>query len=184
MYDDLEAFVSPEMIRDSFWAAAAGAGGILVATWLNPMLKGTLPDSWDEETKHRVLAGTALVGGALVGRALWDYNRDWAMAVVGGVGGLALAQLIDTFFDRSLLGGNPLGAMPEDIELSASDEALLEAYDPDQQLAMNSMEGLGTTGVTMAPGAFADPTVTPEALMGFNGTVVQAESLGYNPYMA
>lgn len=179
MYDDLDGFLSPDMIRDSFIAAGAGAGAILIATWLTPKLPA--PADWEETNQHRLRAATATLGGLLLGRALWDYNRDMAMAVVGGVAGLGLAQLLDSFFEINLLDGTPLGTLPEDIELSAGDEALLEAYDHDQASALNALE---TPGVTTAPGAFADPTVTPEALMGFSGTVVQAETLGYNPYMA
>jgi hypothetical protein len=55
---------------------------------------------------------------------------------------------------------------------------------------MAALAALETTGVTSAPGAFqgfADPSVTPEALMGLQGTVVQQETLGgleaYAPYL-
>jgi hypothetical protein len=55
-------------------------------------------------------------------------------------------------------------------------------------MGMAALAALETTGVTSAPGAFqgfADPTVTPEALFGLEGTVVQQETLGgYNAYMA
>jgi len=178
MYD-MGAWVTPSMIQDSIIAAAAGAGAILLASWSAPMLpvpeklKGT-PNA------SRLRAAVATVGGLLVGRLMWDWNRDAAMAVIGGVGGLGLAQLVDSFFDIEIVG-KPLGALPEDVALSEGDEALLSAYDYDQAQALAA---LGTTGITSAPSAFADPTVTPEALMGLHGTVVQGESLGYNPYMA
>jgi hypothetical protein len=176
MYDDgMEQFYSPSMVRDSLVAASAGAGAILLASWITPKLPA--PETWEPQNQSRMRAAIATLGGILVGRGLWDYNRDAAMAVMGGVAGLGLAQLVDSYFEISILDGNPLGTLPEDIELSA--------YDQD---GMGALHALETTGVTTAPGAFqgfADPTVTPEALMGFDGTVVQQETLGqYNPYMA
>jgi hypothetical protein len=181
MYD-MEGFYTGEQVRDSLIAAAAGAGSILLAAWAMPHMPA--PAEWAPENKSRMRAGLTTVAGLLIGRGLWDYNRDAAMAVIGGVAGLGLAQLADSFFPMQILGGTPLGTLPEDIELSAGDEALLEAYDSD---GMSALAALETPGVTTAPGAFsgfADPTVTPEALMGFAGTVVQSESLGYSPYMA
>jgi hypothetical protein len=175
MYD-MGQWLTPSMVQESLIAAAAGAGSILLASWVSPMLP--VPKEWEgTPNQHRLRAAVAAVGGLLVGRLMWDWNRDAAMAVIGGVGGLGLAQLIDSFFKPELVG-YPLGTLPEDVELSEGDEALLSAYDYDQSQALAA---LGTTGVTSAPSAFADPTVTPEALMG---TVVQQETLGYNPYMA
>lgn len=169
MYDDgMEGFMSVEMLKEQVIAAGAGAGAVLLATWLTPKLP--TPEAWSAVNKSRLRAGVATVVGMLLSRGLWDYNRDAAMAVLGAVSGLGVAQLVDSFFEINLLGGTPLGALPYDSELS---------YDND---AMSALAALETTGVTTAPGAFSDPTVTPEALMG---TVVQAETLGtYNPYMA
>ncbi len=182
MYDDLDGFVSPDMIKDAFIAAGAGAGALLLATWATPKLPA--PEAWEATNKSRLRAGTATVGGLLIGRLLWNYNRDIAMAVIGGVAGLGLAQLLDSFFDINLLNGTPLGTLPEDIQLSAGDEALLDAYDHDQRRALSALETVGVASSAPAFQGFADPTVTPEALMGFASPVVQAESLGYNPYMA
>lgn len=185
MYDDgMGEFMTMDMVRDQLIAAGAGGGAILLASWLAPMLP--VPEGWSGTVKgSRLRAAVAAVGGMLMGRALWDYNRDAAMAVLGGVTGLAIAQVADSFFDLSLLGGTPLGETPMDMELS--NESLLSAYDNDGMAALRSLEAMGTTGVTSAPGAFAgfaDPTVTPEALFGLSGTVVQGETLGYNAYLA
>jgi hypothetical protein len=176
MYD-MGQWITPSMIQESVIAAAAGAGAILLASWATPMLP--VPENMKgTPNASRLRCAVATLGGLLVGRFVWDWNRDAAMAIIGGVGGLGLAQLVDSFFDIEIVG-KPLGALPEDVELSEGDEALLSAYDYDQAQALAAF---GTTGVTSAPGAFADPTVTPEALMG---TVVQSETLGqYNPYMA
>lgn len=175
-YDGLDQFITPSMVRDSLIAAGAGAGAILLASWVVPMLPA--PEAWDEENKHRLRAAVGAIGGLLVGRLVWDFNRDAAMAIIGGTAGLGIAQFVDSFFEKPALVGTPFGTLPEDVELSG-DEALLGAYDYGPALS-----NLETTGVTTAPGAFADPTVTPEALFGMEGTVVQQETLGYNPYMA
>lgn len=175
MYD-MGQFLTPAMVQDSLIAAGAGAGAILLASWLAPMLPA--PEEMEAANKSRLRAAVGAVGGLLAGRLLWDWNRDAALAVMGGVGGLGLAQLIDSFFEKPALIGTPFGVLPEDVELSEADEALLPAYD-----APSALSALETTGVTTAPGAFSDPTVTPEALMGFDGTVVQQETLGYAPYL-
>lgn len=180
-YDGLDQFVTPAMVRDSLIAAGAGAGAILLASWVVPMIPA--PKDWEadpEKMKNmsRLRAVVGAVGGLLVGRLVWDFHRDAAMAIIGGTTGLGIAQLVDSYFEKPALVGTPFGTLPEDIELSG-DEALLGAYDYGPALS-----NLETTGVTTAPGAFADPTVTPEALFGMEGTVVQQETLGYNPYMA
>lgn len=183
MYDDMEAFMSPRMLQEQLIAAGAGAGAILIGAWLMPRLPA--PDTMTEPNQHRMRAALATVAGMVGARALWDWNRDAAMAVLGGVSGLGLAQLIDSFFEANLLGGGyPLGWLPDDGSLSAGDQALLSAYDHGSALS-----ALETVGVNASAPAFptqrqaplADPTVTPEALMG---TVVQTETLGYSPYLA
>jgi len=178
-YGGLDQFISPAMIQDAVIAAGAGAGSILLASWAVPMIPA--PEGWEAKDVSRMRAAVGAIGGLLVGRLVWDYHRDSAMAIIGGTTGLALAQLVDSFFENQSLVGSPFGVLPEDVELSG-DEALLNAYDYGPALSQ-----LETTGVSTAPGAFADPTVTPEALFGMgglDGTVVQQESLGYNPYMA
>jgi len=174
MYD-LDGFITPSMIKDSLIAAAAGAGAILLASWATP--KVPVPATVDEKNAHRLRAGVALVGGLAAGRLVWDYNRDAAMAIIGGVAGLGLIQLLDSFFDMSFIN-NPLGALPEDVSLSG-DEALLSAYDRSQAMA-----GLESAGISRSAGAFSDPTGTQEALMGFDGAMVQHETLGYQPYLS
>jgi hypothetical protein len=130
-----------------------------------------------EVNQHRLRAAVATAGGLIAARLVWDYNRDAAMAIIGGVAGLGIVQLLDSFFDMKFVN-NPLGTLPEDVSLSG-DEALLSAYDRSQAMA-----GLESAAIARSPGAFSDPTVTPEALMGFEGAVVQQENLGYNPYMS
>jgi hypothetical protein len=183
LYDDMGAFMTPAMLQEQVIAAGAGAGAILLAAWAMPKLP--TPSTWSEPNQHRLRAGLALVGAGLAARMLWDYNRDAAIAVIGGVGGLALAQLIDSYVDANLLGGgNPLGQMPDSSELSAGDLALLGAYNGGALSALEAVNVQGSPGA-FARGQFADPTVTPEALMGFGGVVTQSETLGaYGPWMA
>jgi hypothetical protein len=185
MYDGLDQFYTPSMIRDTLIAAGAGAGSILLASWLGPMIP--VPKDWEEDPEkainvHRLRAAIVTLGGALVGRGLWDYNRDAAMAVIGGVAGLGLAQVVDSFFkdkegNVSQLVGTPFGVLPEDLELDGADEAMMQYGD-----ATTALSDLERTNIDVTPGAFQEPVITPEALMG---TVVQQETLGaYNPYMA
>ncbi len=86
---------------------------------------------------------------------------------------------MDSFFkdkegNVSQLVGTPFGVLPEDLELDGADEAMMQYGD-----AATALSALERTDVNVTPGAFQEPTVTPEALMG---TVVQQETLGqYNP---
>jgi hypothetical protein len=75
------------------------------------------------------------------------------------------------------------GLLPEEMELSGSDEALLAQYG--DYGAMNALASFEATSIQESRGAFAGPTVTNEQLYGFQAPVVQAETLGaYNPYLA
>jgi hypothetical protein len=200
MYDDgMEGFYSAAMLRDQVIAAGASGAGILLASWVLPKLtKMEMLSKYEEPTRHRIGAVVGILGGMLGGRLLWDYNRDAAMAVVGGVSGLGLAQLVDSFFkERNLLGGGtakmyPLGSfmeMPEEDTLSAGDQALLAAYGSDSGSALAALESTNVSASRGAFGGFAGTVVNQEQLMGFGGldaAVVAGETLGegYNPYLA
>jgi hypothetical protein len=186
MYDDgMEGYYSADMFKEQMIAAGASAAGIVLAAWALPKLNETeMFKKYEEPTRHRVLGLMGVLGGMVMGRVLWNYNRDAAMAVVGGVSGIGLAQILDTFFDAHLLHGYPLGAYPGSGELSSGDLAMLAAYGDDQGMALSALEN---TSINTARGAFqgfSAPQISTEALMGFGSTMVQAETLGYNPYMA
>jgi hypothetical protein len=186
-FGDYEGFINAEMVKEALISSSAGGGAILLTTWGMTMLSEKL----DLATKvPNGYARTALTSGAAFllavvgGRAMYDYNREAAMGVVGGLGGFAMATFIDGMIAEARgserLLGTPLGEADADMD----DESLLSAYN-DNYDGMSALASLETTGVTSAPGAFADPSVTPEALMGLDGTVVQEETLGaYQPYLA
>lgn len=174
---DLGEMYSADMFKDSLIAAGAGAGALVLSAFLIPKIPA--PSMLTAQNQSRFRAGVGLVVAMLAGRGMWDVNRDAAMGIIGGVGGVALAQLIDSFLGADILRGTPLGALPDGSELSAADQAILDSYDGARTLA-----SLETPGVQMSSGAFADPTVTREQLMGFGGTVVQTETLGYQPYLS
>ena len=194
MYDDgMGGLYSADMLRDQLIAAGASAASILLASWALPKVgKLEMLQKLDEPNRHRVTAGLGVLAGLLGGRLLWDRNRDAAMAVVGGVAGLGLAQLIDSYFDKHLIGDGsaavyPLGSFAgDDNSMSANDAALLAAYGNDNGSALAALEA---TGVAASRGAFglAGTVINPEQLMGFEAAVVAGETLGqasYNPYLA
>jgi len=182
-YDDMMGLgdlMTPEMVKDALVGMGSGAGSIMLASYLMPKIP--MPESWAPENKSRLRAGLGILAGLLAGRALYDYNRDASMAVVGGVSGLGFAQLIGSY-----LGTNPVsgfGMLPEEAELSQmSDEALLASYGDNG--AMNALASLESTSVQAARGAFSGPTVTNEQLFGLGSPVVQMETLGaYQPYLS
>jgi hypothetical protein len=195
MYDDgMEGWYSTDMLRDQVIAAGSSAAAILLAAWALPKLSSSeMMSKYEEPTRHRVAALLGILGGMVGGRLLWDKNRDAAMAVVGGVSGLGLAQLIDSYFDKNLIGGGaaavyPLGSFQAaDGDMSVSDRALLSAYGDD---GMGALSALEMTNVQSSRGAnfsgFAGTVVNNEALMGLDAAVVAGETLGegYNPYLS
>lgn len=197
MYDDgMGEMYSAQMLQEQLIAAGSSAAAILLASWALPKL--TAADGWlksyEEPTRHRIGAITGILGGMVAGRLAWNYNRDAAMAIVGGVSGLGLAQLVDSFFDKTnLIGGGaakvyPLGsfAAADDMSLSASDQALLAAYGEDNGSALAALEATDAQVSRGAFGGFAGTVVNQEQLMGFDGTVVAGETLGeqYPAYLS
>jgi hypothetical protein len=190
-YDDMmglefgQVLPSMEMAKEGLVAAAAGGGAILLTS------AGIKAASDKLELESRVenplvrsllTSGTMFLIGLTGGRMLYDTNREAAMGVVGGLGGMAAANLIDAVFSQVTGNERMMPALGE------------SGYGGDYGSGdgMEALAALETPGVTSAPGAFsgfADPTVTPETLMGgLDGTVVQEETLGglqaYAPYLA
>jgi hypothetical protein len=189
MYDEgMGEFYSADMLKDQLIAAGSSAAAILLAAWAMPKLPA--PKDWTPTNQHNMRAALATLGGMLAARGLWSYNRDAAMAVLGGVSGLGIAQLINGYLFTDKDGnpkkdsegklvmplGTPLGDAGYSYGLSAGDEALLTAYSPDTRT-------LSLTEVASNRGAFQGTGVTSEQLMG---TVVATETLGegYNAYLS
>ncbi|MFQ5339963.1 MAG: hypothetical protein ACE5F6_00295 [Anaerolineae bacterium] len=199
MYDGLDGvddIYSARMFQDQIIAAASSGVAILLASWSLPKLTAEdgLFKNLEEQNRHRVGAILGIILGGVAGRIAWNRNRDVGMAIVGGVSGLGIAQLIDSFIEKqNLIGGGdakmyPLGsfgALPEDTELSASDQALLAAYDQDNAGALSALEAANVQASRGAFGETEGTVVHPEQLMGFGGldaAVVAAQTLGEEPY--
>lgn len=186
-YDDMmglelgQVLPTMEMVKEGMTAAVSGGGAILLTTYGIKMAADKLElESRVENPLLRSLitSGTMFLIGLSGGRFLYDTNKEAAMGVVGGLGGMAAANLIDALISQ--VTGN-------ERMLPALGEGDYNSYGAGD--GMEALAALETTGVTSAPGAFsgafADPTVTPEALMGFQGTVVQEETLGgYAPHLS
>jgi hypothetical protein len=183
-YGGLAEWIDMEMIKSTLIAASAGGAALLAtskviqyATDKVDFLKRA--DANMQKVQNGVIQ---VVVGMAGGSALYRVSREASMGVIAGLGAVGVANIINglVFKDKPI----SLGALPEEMELSAADTSLLSQYGE----GMEALAALEATGVSTAPGAFqgfADPTVTNEALMGFNGTVVQQETLGgYAPYLS
>lgn len=181
--DGMEQFLDVEMLKEAAIAGGMGGGAILLTSWgvQKAMTEIEFLSSIENPlAKAAVASGLAFAASIVGGRMMYEYNREGAMGIVGGVGGMAFANLIDAAIAQ-FTGKERMG-----IGLGDADESLLAGYDDVD--GMEALAALETTGVSTAPGAFqglADPSVTPEALMGLDGTVVQQENLGdYAPYLS
>ena len=183
-FEGLDAYINLPMIQSAAMSGAAGGAAILATKWLMSQANerfGLLDKIENPTLRSGASALVAIIAGLAGGRAVANVSPDAALGIVGGVGGYAMAHFLDTALseyagmDKQLAGG--LDDSNYSGEYSGGDAG------------MAALAALETTGVTSAPGAFAglaDPTVTPEALFGLEGTVVQQETLGggYNAYMS
>lgn len=173
-----------EMRTQALTVAVAGGAGILAGTygvnWLMDNVEFLKPA--DATNEPYVRSGLQLGIGLIAGGALYSYAQanggdpmmsSAAMGVLGGLSALAVANVLNGMLGANKVSG--LTGVPED------DSSLLSAYS-DEFDGVAALSALEATGVSTAAGAFADPSVTNEALMG---TMVQQEDLGaYQPYMA
>lgn len=173
-----------EMRTQALTVAVAGGAGILAGTygvnWLMDNVEFLKPA--DATNEPYVRSGLQLGIGLIAGGALYSYAQanggdpmmsSAAMGVLGGLSALAVANVLNGMLGANKVSG--LTGVPED------DSSLLSEYS-DEFDGVAALSALEATGVSTAAGAFADPSVTNEALMG---TMVQQEDLGaYQPYMA
>lgn len=178
-YEGLAGLLDPEMLKEALIASTAGGGAILLATWGVKQLAEKLGAAKIENPLLRAVAvsGSTFVLGVMAGRQVMKYNLNAGIGIIGAIGGMAMANLLDAGIAQVTGNARIFSALGDDMlsEYSESD-------------GMAALAALETTDVESAPGAFsgfADPSVTPEQLMGFESAVVQQETLGgYMPWNA
>ncbi len=173
----LDGMFDPEMLKEALIASTAGGGAILLATWgvkqLAPMVG--LDKITNPLLRTAVVSGATFMAGLMAGRQVMRYNMNAGIGIVGGIGGIALANLLDAALSQMTDKPRMFAALGDGGFMGSDD-------------GMDALAALETTSVESAPGAFsgfADPTVTPEQLMGLEAAVVQQETLGgYAPYLS
>lgn len=180
-YGMLDGLFDPEMLKEAIIASSAGGGAILLATWgiKNLSSKVGLDKITNPLLRKGVVSAVTLLAGLAAGRQVMRYNANVGIGIASGVGALAMASFLDAAFSQ-LTGSAPMLA-------GIGDDDGMNSYDD----GMSALAALETANVDSNPGAFsgfADPTVTPEMLMGLGGldaSVVQQETLGgYAPWNA
>jgi hypothetical protein len=155
------AWLTGSQVKESLMAGLAGGGGILVTSAVLQRLP--FPADWQPSTTSRVKNLLAVAVGVAGGRMLYDRNRDAAMGFMGGVGGLAIAQLLASFapdtLSTSLSGGG----------LSSADLAALEA-------------AVATNSPSWRAGELSAPMVS-ERQLAATGTT-QEDLADYDRYMS
>lgn len=171
MYDDgMGAFITPQMLKEHLTAAAAGAGGILVASkvtnYLGDMLvkdptgSDATADKIESARKNRkyVKQVSAIVLGVLGGRMLYDRNPQAAMGLVGGVAGLGLAELVAT------LAGFPKTNDPATTVDDTTVPYLTTNLSALEAAVASSEQAFGLSGPTVTARALSAAGVTSESL--------------------
>lgn len=135
MYGDgMGAYFSGQQLKEFLMTGGAGGVGILATSAV--LQRIPFPADWQPSTTSRVKNLLALGVGVLGGRMMYDRNREAALGFMGGVGGLAIAQLLQSFapdtLSTSLSGGG----------LSSADLAALEAAVATNSPSWRAGEGL------------------------------------------
>lgn len=174
----LDGLLDPEMLKEALIASTAGGGAILLSTWAVKQLwekSGLEGKIANPLAKTALLSGATFMLGLAAGRGVMKYNMNAGIGIVGGIGGIALANFLDAAFSQMTGQPRMFNALGEMGYMGSDD-------------GMAALAALETTSVESAPGAFsgfADPTVTPEQLMGFDAAIVQQETLGgYAPWLS
>lgn len=178
-FGEFAALVDMQMLKEALIASSAGGSAILLTTVAVKKLadkvglEAMVPDPLLRST---ITSAVTFLTGVFGGRVIYNHSREAAMGVMGGLGGLAMANLLDAAVAKFTGSARILPGLGEASSV----------YGPDE--GMSALAALEATSVDSARGAFngfAGPTVTPEQLMGFEATVTQTETLGeYNAYMA
>lgn len=169
MYDDgMGAYITPEMLKQHLTAAAAGAGGILVASkvvnYLGDMLvkdqAGATAEQLAKNAKNRtyVKGASSVVLGVLAGRMLYDRNRDAAMGLVGGVAGGGLASLL------AYVVGNPSENDPSTPFDDTTRPYLTTNLSALEAAVASSEQAFGLSGPTVTARSLSAAGVTSETL--------------------
>jgi hypothetical protein len=176
-----DGLFNPEMLKETLMASAAGGAAILGVTWgVKQLMPKIGLETYIQQPVLRsaVISGATFLLGIAAGRQVMRYNPTAGIGIVGGVGGIALANFLDVALSQ--LTGNPR------MFSALGESDMLDGYSDNDGMA--ALAALEATSVESAPGAFqgfADPTVTPETLMGLEAAVVQQETLGgYAPYLS
>lgn len=169
MYDDgMGAYITPEMLKQHLTAAAAGAGGILVASkvvnYLGDMLvkdqDGASDAQREKNAKNRtyVKGASSVILGVLAGRMLYDRNRDAAMGIVGGVAGGGLASLL------AYVVGNPSENDPATTIDERTRPYLTTNLSALEAAVASSEQAFGLSGPTVTARSLSAAGVTSETL--------------------
>lgn len=163
MYDDgMGAYITPEMLKAQLMAGAAGAGGILITSAIVQRIPWDSIATDPGTQRYLKVAASALVG-IVGGRMLWERNHHAAMGFVGGVVGLALAQLVASFAPDTLTTSLS-GASVNEMDLAAL-EAAVSSREP-----------------AYSRGSMGDPQVTARELSAPG--VTQEVLREYAPYLS
>jgi hypothetical protein len=150
-----QQIITQEQIMDMGVATLSGAGGIMLAGTILPQI----PFLKDQPMGK---AFSAIVLGLVSGRLLWDVNKEAALGLAGGMGGLGLASLVNqmTGIDVSLSDIGETGMLGQTTVVRSEAEELLglgRGFDPE---AAQSDEILA-----IGDGMGAAPTVTDQTVV-------------------
>ena len=151
---DFDQIITQDQVMDMGIATLAGGGGIMLAGTVLPRIPFV-----NETPMRKSIA--AIILGMTGGRLLWDVNREAALGLVGGMGGVGLASLVGQFsgIDVSL---SDLGEISETTVITTQAEELLGL----DVLPGEETQFPGSTDIlAIGDGMEAAPTVTQQNLV-------------------
>jgi hypothetical protein len=148
----LDLVPSMQEIKEGLTVAGSGAAALLAGSMLLPKV---LPASWSPKLKNGVALLLAIAGAKVAVR----YNRALALGILGGLGGLAVANIVSDFLGKPVSLGD-FSESPEERLLSEflgeEDESLmnLSQLPEEEMLSAYSDEGMGRVEVESGMNGF------------------------------
>ncbi|KKW45998.1 MAG: hypothetical protein UY96_C0010G0013 [Parcubacteria group bacterium GW2011_GWB1_56_8] len=170
----LDKVVTKDQLKDLGMSAGGGAVGVLAGVYGFPYV----PSTWHWAFKPAIGAAVALVGG----RALMQWNKEFATAFTAGLAGVSAAFLIQKLLDKPLTLEGYRGNVPVE---SYEDLGGFAGHDNAYALPESSFLGLNATVVDQPLGATVVDSDPGYAMSGLGQvSIAEAQQSGIGSWIS